>query len=337
MPKHAREASLCPLCGQDHSLQSLQLEDKEVFQGEEVSFLASYLYCPKEDCYLENQTQIRANSLAMKDAYRLQKGLLTSDEIVSIRQQYQISQKDLARVLDWGLATITRYENHQVQDRVHDDVLRKIKEDPLWFLELLERAKNLLAQKTFEKYKEAARVQISCKKDFYRRQAIYADYALFQDDRSNGQLSLDLDKVLEMIRRLVSQVKDLSQDKLMLLMWYADHRHYQTHGHAISGLVYLKEPGRVIPEGHADLMKLEGGSFDYLDEEKKTLCSYKTKADYVARTLQLLELETLDQVARDLGHLELDVLIQRMEEEESYSMAEEQQLMTFQGFVAEKT
>jgi c-di-GMP-related signal transduction protein len=48
-------------------------------------------------------------------------------------------------------------------------------------------------------------------------------------------------------------------------------------------------------------------------------------------------LETLDQVAHDLGHLELDVLIQRMEEEESYSMAEEQQLMTFQGLVAEKT
>ena len=176
----------------------------------------------------------------------------------------------------------------------------------------------------------SARVQINCKKDTYRRQAIYADYALFQDDRSNGQLALDLDKVLEMIRRLVSQVKDLSQDKLMVLMWYADDRHYQTHGHAISGLVYLKEPGRVIPEGHADLMKLEGGSFDYLDEEKKTLCPSKTEVDSVARTLQPPELETLDQVAHDLGHLELDVLIQRMEEEESFLMAEEHQPIAFQ-------
>lgn len=330
MPNNTNEETICPLCGQYHRPQNLKLEDKEIFQGEEVTFLAYYDYCPHEDCYLENQDQIRANSLAMKDAYRLQKGLLSSKEIVNIRQQYEISQNDLARVMDWGLATITRYENHQVQDRVHDDVLRKIKEDPLWFLELLERAKDLLAQKTFEKYKEAARVQINCKKDTYRRQAIYADYALFQDDRSNGQLALDLDKVLEMVGRLVSQVKDLSQDKLMALMWYADLRHYQTHGQAISGLVYLKEPEGVTAQAHTDIMKLEGVSFDVLGWEKSMACPSMAKADFVAASLQILELETLDQVAHDLGHLELDDLIQRMQEEESFLMAEAHQPIAFQ-------
>ncbi len=54
-------------------------------------------------------------------------GLLTSDEIIKIREKYGISQKEFSEVLGWGgRATITRYENHQVQDRVHDDVLKKL-------------------------------------------------------------------------------------------------------------------------------------------------------------------------------------------------------------------
>lgn len=50
-----------------------------------------------------------------------------------IRDKYEVSQKDFSEVLDWGRATITRYENHQVQDRAHDDVLRTIDSDPKWF------------------------------------------------------------------------------------------------------------------------------------------------------------------------------------------------------------
>ncbi len=68
-------------------------------------------------------------------------GLLTSNEIISLREKYGVSQKDLSEILDWGKATITSYENHQVQDRAHDDILRKIDPDPEWFIEMLKRAK----------------------------------------------------------------------------------------------------------------------------------------------------------------------------------------------------
>jgi DNA-binding transcriptional regulator YiaG len=66
---------------------------------------------------------------------------LTSNEIISLREKYGVSQKDLSEILDWGKATITSYENHQVQDRAHDDILRKIDPDPEWFIEMLKRAK----------------------------------------------------------------------------------------------------------------------------------------------------------------------------------------------------
>ena len=40
-------------------------------------------------------------------------------------------------LLGWGGKTITRYESHQVQDKAHDTILKKIDQDPEWFLSLL--------------------------------------------------------------------------------------------------------------------------------------------------------------------------------------------------------
>ena len=134
MKKIKSQKKLCLVCMEEHGVDTVKVIDNEVFKNEEVSFYATYEYCSNADEYLETEEMIKINSLSMKDAYRKKMGLLTSGEIISIREKYGVSQKDFSEVLDWGRATITRYENHQVQDRAHDDVLRKIDSDPKWFL-----------------------------------------------------------------------------------------------------------------------------------------------------------------------------------------------------------
>lgn len=147
-----REVKLCDSCMEQHEVYTVKLEEKGTFKGELVDFSAIYEYCSILDEYSENEALMRMNNLSQKDAYRIKVGLLTSYEIKEIRDQYQISQKDFSEVLCWGGATITRYENHQVQDRAHDDILRKIKSDPKWFLEMLERAKGRIALKAYTAY-----------------------------------------------------------------------------------------------------------------------------------------------------------------------------------------
>lgn len=48
----------------------------------------------------------------------------------------------LCTLLGWGGKTVTRYESHQVQDKTHDSILKKIDQDPEWFLSLLEDVKD---------------------------------------------------------------------------------------------------------------------------------------------------------------------------------------------------
>lgn len=144
---------------EEHDIDTVEVMETEIFKDEEVSFKAIYEYCCNGDEYLETEEMVKANSLAMKDAYRKKVGLLASGEIIEIRDKYQVSQKDFSEILDWGRATITRYENHQVQDRAHDNVLRKINSDPKWFLEMLKSAKGRLSDKAFNKYYHQASEQ----------------------------------------------------------------------------------------------------------------------------------------------------------------------------------
>lgn len=90
------------------------------------------------------------NDLNMKNAYRKKVGLLKSDEISGIREKYEISQKDFCILLGWGEKTITRYEGHQVQDKAHDSILRKIDSDSEWYISLLNDAKDNLAEEDKE-------------------------------------------------------------------------------------------------------------------------------------------------------------------------------------------
>lgn len=147
----------CHACMQEHD-SSIVMEPQLVFfKGEEFVFEGRYEYCENADEMYENEELIRMNQLKMTDVYRERVGLYTSKQIISLREKYKLSQKDFSEILEWGLATVTRYENHQVQDRVHDDVMRKLDMDPVWFIELLERSKERLKPKVYLRSLEAAK------------------------------------------------------------------------------------------------------------------------------------------------------------------------------------
>lgn len=147
----------CHACMQEHDISIVMEPQLVFFKGEEFVFEGRYEYCENADEMYENDELIRMNQLKMTDVYRERVGLYTSKQIMSLREKYKLSQKDFSEMLEWGLATVTRYENHQVQDRVHDDVMRKLDMDPVWFIELLERSKERLKPKVYLRSLEAAK------------------------------------------------------------------------------------------------------------------------------------------------------------------------------------
>ena len=150
------ENKLCSCCMEEHEVKTVLVKEKTTYKKKAIEYNATYMFCDKADELYMEEEQIQENDISLKDAYRISEKLLTSKQIYDIRKKYGISQKDLCILLGWGGKTITRYESHQVQDRAHDMILKKIDQDPECFLELLEDSKEKIQPSSYENYKKKA-------------------------------------------------------------------------------------------------------------------------------------------------------------------------------------
>ena len=150
------EKRLCTCCMEEHEVKRVSVSEQVTFKKVMVSYEALYLYCDEVEEFYMDEELLQKNDVRMKDAYRRKEGLLTSAEICRIRAKYGITQNDLCALLGWGGKTITRYEGHQVQDRAHDSIMRKLDKDPEWFLSLLEEARKDLKEEAYQKYLKIA-------------------------------------------------------------------------------------------------------------------------------------------------------------------------------------
>lgn len=99
---------------------------------QKVNFRELELTCPVEqyvceECGLEVATGKQAGAMqrTIADAYRTQKGLLTSQEIKSKRNDLNMTQKELADDMSVGIASIKRWEGGIVQTPGMDKLLRQ--------------------------------------------------------------------------------------------------------------------------------------------------------------------------------------------------------------------
>lgn len=329
MKKIKSEKKLCLICMEEHEVDTVEVIDEEIYKGVDVSFNAIYEYCSNADEYLETEEMIKANSLAMKDVYRKKVGLLTSGEIINIRDKYGVSQKDFSKVLDWGRATITRYENHQVQDRAHDDILRKIDSDPKWFIDMLKRSEGCISNKAYQKYYRKACEQFRNKRNQYLIDSIHAIYADFEDEIITGRVSLNLNKVVEMINYLSSKVSSLHKVKLMKMLWFSDALYFKRNGIAISGLVYRALPRGAVPEGYDQIVSLNDVSFDTVWYGENIAYKFKPTPGFEIKELTQAEIEVLDYIIAKFGNLNTDQIVDRMHDEKAYKCTDSNCIIPF--------
>ncbi len=313
---------LCPSCMEEHMVSIIEDEQINVFKGEQIRYLAQYHYCKNTDEYYASEEQMSENDISMKNEYRKKAGLLTSNEIISIRRKYGISQSDLASVLGWGEKTITRYEGHQVQDIAHDSILRKINSDVEWYLELLNNYHEKNHLSAYFKYCEIAASIFEEQHDEYLQKSIQGAYARFKkESECNGYTELNLKKVIDVIRYFSNstKVKALYKVKLMKMLWYADALCYKNTSKAITGLVYKALPMGAVPIAHELIIDLNGIKYEEVDFDEGT--GYRFINDGIDKYpyLDSTEIDVLKKIIAKLGNLGKDEIVQSMHKEIAYN------------------
>lgn len=314
----------CPLCGKTHEVEERKRFATLIVKGEEVTYEERFYFCANADedeNEFETGSMTNTNLLNARNAYRVKRGLLTSDEIVAIRENYGLSQVDLARLLGWGEATISRYESKAIQDEAYDTMLRLIKDNPLIALEFL--------KKNASKFSDLKRVEIRAKivenldsygKEYLTRQAFEGEYADFEElSDANGFTVLDVDKIEAIISYIAEEVSNLFKVKLMKMLWYVDSLSYKRNGYAMTGMVYRHNTMGALPVGHYSLMNLE--NLNIQEEESfnydSMLHIYPTNGmDY--SVLSEDEKKIIDKVIKKFKNYKAKDIVEYMHEEKAY-------------------
>ncbi len=314
----------CPLCDKTHEIDERKRITTTIIKGEEVTYEERFYFCAnveEDESEFETGKMTNENLLCARNAYRIKMGLLTSDEIIEIRESYGLSQVDLARLLGWGEVTISRYESKAIQDEAYDTMLRLIKDNPLKALEFLNKNSDKFSvYKKLEIREHIIEKLDSYGKEFLTRQAFKGEYVGFDEPSdSNGYKTLDIDKLEAVVSYLAKFMTNLYKVKLMKSLWYSDALSYKRTGRAMTGLVYRHDTMGALPIGHYSLMNLEN-----LNIKEEISYSYDSmlhvypskKADY--SILSREEKDILDDVINKFKNFKASEIVNYMHEERAY-------------------
>jgi len=316
-----KEKKLCLCCMEEHEVSIVKINEDNIYKGEALSYEASYEYCENADEMIASEEMISANDIEMKNAYRSKMGLLTTNDICAIRQKYGISQSDLAILLGWGEKTITRYESHQVQDMAHNAILQKINQDPEWYMDLLEKAKDRFSESAFEKYMSKAKEIYESYQDNYLRKTIQSQYVKYEDNAEcSGNLRLNLDKVIDAVNYFANSVKVkwLYKVKLMKLLWYSDALSYKRYGHSITGLIYKAFPMGAVPLQYDLIIDLNGICYEEVEFDEGSGYHFVSNSNNLYSTLSDEDKSVLETVINAFGDKTKDCIVNTMHQEKAY-------------------
>jgi len=235
--------NFCDKC--NCQVETIKVKRKEVYEvfGENIEVDAEVLVCKQcgsdvFDMELDNNTLKKAY-----DIYKRNHNLLSSKDIVNLRQKYGLSQRALGKLLGWGDKTIFRYESGSVQNRSHNLILTKLIDEKN-MVQYLKENKDSIDSKISNKILKnidinSKQIDFTFKAEFDYEASLYSGFKEF-----------DFDKTCAMIQFFIEKFGRIQSVKLLKLVNYADMLYFKENSISISGLRYKHYIYGPVPENY---------------------------------------------------------------------------------------
>ena len=233
----------CPYCKKEVEYKIEKRELKE-FRGIEVNTFENVAICNEcnQDLYV-NKIEDENNERIYK-IYREKANIIKAEDIVKLREKYDISQRELTAILGFGKMTINRYERGGLPTKSQSDYIKLLIENEDRFIEKVKEAyeNNNITEKTYKKIVSEGQEENISKKRVQENIRRYLKEVLNRKpDIYNGYKSLDLEKVENIISYIASKVKNLTITSLNKYLWYIDMLSFNKRSVAITGLTYQNQ------------------------------------------------------------------------------------------------
>ena len=230
----------CPYCNSEQEYYI----DKRIFKeykGVDVNVEENVPICKKCGNELVINNIEDENLKRIYNKYREIKNIITPSEIKNLRNKYDISQRELTAILDFGKMTINRYEDGSLPSKSQSDYLRLISNDEKEFFNKAKEAfiAHRISQKTFSKIENIINEQYDYDNNYELKLYIKSELKT-SPNIFNGFKVLDLEKLQNLISYIASKTK-LYLTSLNKYLWFIDMISYNKRAVSITGLTYVHE------------------------------------------------------------------------------------------------
>ena len=233
----------CPYCKKEVEYK-IEKRDLKEFRGIEVNTFENVAICNEcnQDLYV-NEIEDENNE-RIYQIYREKTNIIKAEDIIKLREKYDISQRELTAILGFGKMTINRYERGGLPTKSQSDYIKLLIENDDKFIEKVKEAyeKSNINDKTYNKIISGEVEKDISKKEVQDNIRRYLKSVLNRKpDIYNGYKSLDLEKVENIISYIASKVKNLTITSLNKYLWYIDMLSFNERTVAITGLTYQNQ------------------------------------------------------------------------------------------------
>jgi len=320
---------LCPYCEKETDLEIVRCEEEVIVRGEKIRVHNEYFKCLECGGDFYDPKSPRDHLDDAYREYRRRHKLLQPEEIKNLRSEYGLTQAELSKLLGWGAATISRYENGALQDEAHDKQIQLIAE-PANLSLLLDKTPGAMLpskrERLIESLKEGDFRSCSFENFFNEHLADYGPSWL------SGFKKLDLNKLYAAILYLCKG--GITETALNKLLFYADFKHFKEYATSITGARYAHLPygfalndyalifGTLVRDGAIEEDEVFHGEYPV------KILKPKIRPDLVI--FEPSELKILAEIKEHLGRWSAKKLTDFSHKEEGYVDTKDGEIITYE-------
>ena len=313
----------CPYCRKkvDYKIEKRDLKE---FRGIERNTYENVAVCKEchQDLYV-NEIEEK-NNKRIYELYREKANIIKPQDIVNLREKYDISQRELTAILGFGKMTINRYERGGVPTKSQSDYIKLLIDNDSKFIEKVKEAyKNgSINEKTYKKIvstnleNEISKDDIQ---DMYRR--VINNSLELKPNIFNGYKLFDLELVENIISYISSKVSNLTITSLNKYLWFIDILSFNQRGVSITGLTYQKQQygPTIIDQRYKEISLLDDKYIrnDY-EDENGTRTIITSNKNFDLSKLKESEIEIINKIIKLLKNKNVTDISNMSHEEEGW-------------------
>lgn len=206
------------------------------FRKEDFEIWHHYYRCEDSEEAFEDEQCLQLNLIQVHNLYREKYNLPFTEEIIALREQYDLNASKMAAVLGFGANVWRAYESGEIPNVSNGRLIQLVK-DPEEFHKVL-KISGVLSESEMKKAERTIEKLLAERAALQKHDAQGFFFGHSSPNRFTGYKTPNLAKFHQMVRYFVEQDSPWKV-KLNKLLFYADFLHFRRTGFGISGAQYI--------------------------------------------------------------------------------------------------